>query len=74
MGFLHLKLFFFKNSISQLRDKWLEFEKNNELFTAYQSYGLSESILKTYIPYRIINKENPFFLEACIADANGEGE
>ena len=73
-GISSFEIVFFKNSISQLRDKWLEFEKNNELFTAYQSYGLSESILKTYIPYRIINKENPFFLEACIADANGGNE
>ena len=73
-GISAFEIVFFKKSISQLRDKWLEFEKNNELFTAYQSYGLSESILKTYIPYRIINKENPFFLEACIADANGGNE
>ena len=46
-GISSFEIVFFKNSISQLRDKWLEFEKNNELFTAYQSYGLSESILKT---------------------------
>ena len=65
------EIVFFKKSISQLRDKWLEFEKNNKLFTAYQSYDLSESILKTYIPYRVINKENPFFLEACKSDNKG---
>ena len=68
------EIVFFKKGISQLRERWLEFEKGNELFTAYQSYDLSESIFKTYIPYRAINRENPFFLEACVTDDKGGAE
>lgn len=65
---------FSKRSISQLKDRWLDFEKGNESFTAYQSFDLSESVLKTYIPYRVFNKENPFFLEACLSCGKGEDE
>ena len=54
----------------KLRDIWLSLESDNPNLTAYQSYALSERVLKTYIPYRIINRENPFFLTACTEDGD----